>query len=218
MMTGVFGACVVVSTLAVLGLFLPAVRVEGHPLCYLDATSPVLDATSTFCPNDDPDGFCCTADDEAALQSTFLASGVTGTCADLYQEVCWRLAAAGGGSYVFASTEVSSFSGSSTVHTHMVPLESLSPLYRSARRDYRGFCCSILQLNVVVRTVRSVLFEMICEDRCRGVCGDLMTGIWQNFPKRMKCAMEYSPRSFAPPLYSPLWSALSVIKEPHPRA
>lgn len=61
--------------------------VRAHPLCYIDAANPVLDATATFCANEEPDGFCCNASEEAALEATLDASGATGDCAAMYQEV-----------------------------------------------------------------------------------------------------------------------------------
>lgn len=73
----------VVSAVAALALRV----VHAHPLCYLDDTSPALDATATYCPNDETDGFCCTAEVEDGLQTTLDASGATGGCADLYKEV-----------------------------------------------------------------------------------------------------------------------------------
>ena len=64
-----------------------AKAVLGHPLCYLDDSNPSLEISATFCSNEEPDGFCCTADVESQLQSTLVASGASDDCADLYKEV-----------------------------------------------------------------------------------------------------------------------------------
>lgn len=61
--------------------------VRSYPLCYVDKSTPVLDATATFCANEEPEGFCCDAVEEAALQATLGDSDATGVCATLYQEV-----------------------------------------------------------------------------------------------------------------------------------
>lgn len=76
-----FPCLVAICTLILAGV------VRSDPLCYADSSSPVLDATATFCANEEPEGFCCDAAEEAALQATLGDSGATGVCAALYQEV-----------------------------------------------------------------------------------------------------------------------------------
>lgn len=66
------------------------VPVDGHPLCYLDDTAPSLDITSTFCANEEPDGFCCAADVETGIQLEVEGSGTTGVCAELFKEVPYK--------------------------------------------------------------------------------------------------------------------------------
>lgn len=69
-------------------LFAYDVRVaKAHPLCWVGDTNPLDATTSTYCPNDDPAGFCCSANEEEALQTQHDAAAVSGTCADLYKEV-----------------------------------------------------------------------------------------------------------------------------------
>lgn len=61
---------------------------RAHPLCYLDDSNPLDSVDSVYCPNEEPDGFCCSAEVEAGLQTTLEGSGATDTCAELYKEVC----------------------------------------------------------------------------------------------------------------------------------
>eukprot|EP00752_Nemacystus_decipiens_P008422 g7528.t1 len=61
-------------------------QAEAHPNCLGDF-APDLDVSSSFCPADNADGFCCTPQQETAIESIYNAAGVTGKCADLYKEV-----------------------------------------------------------------------------------------------------------------------------------
>lgn len=72
---------------ACLALFLAAAsRVAGHPLCY-DDTPTNLEMDLTFCP-EQQDGACCTAMDEAELETRFLEAGDLSTeCSDYYTQV-----------------------------------------------------------------------------------------------------------------------------------
>lgn len=85
-----FRAGRVVALSSLLLAIVPEWHVEGHPLCYIGDVDPSQGVTSTFCPNEEPDGFCCDAAQEAGIQTDFEASGATGTCGDLFQEVCAR--------------------------------------------------------------------------------------------------------------------------------
>lgn len=61
-------------------------RASSHPNCINDF-APSLGATSTFCPNESDDGFCCNAAEEWDIQFNFESSGATGECAELHKEV-----------------------------------------------------------------------------------------------------------------------------------
>lgn len=72
-----------------IGALVAAVSIaRAHPLCYLDDSNPLGSVESVYCPNEQPDGFCCGADVEAGVQTTVEGSGATDTCAELYKEVC----------------------------------------------------------------------------------------------------------------------------------
>lgn len=75
---------------ALLSLLALAPAAKGHPLCFYGpdrAVSRTVEAT--FCPNDDPAGFCCEPNEEAALASRFAAksAALTAECAFLYKQV-----------------------------------------------------------------------------------------------------------------------------------
>lgn len=61
-------------------------QAEAHPNCFGDF-APELNPSSSFCPDDNVDGFCCTAAQEGAIEKNYNAAGVTGKCADMYLEV-----------------------------------------------------------------------------------------------------------------------------------
>eukprot|EP00903_Cladosiphon_okamuranus_P016927 g15603.t1 len=61
-------------------------KAEAHPNCLGDF-APDLDAEAQFCPNTNEDGFCCNGPQEESIQANYELAGVTGKCADLYQEV-----------------------------------------------------------------------------------------------------------------------------------
>ena len=50
-----------------------------------------MTAEPTFCPNDDPEGFCCEPDEEAAVIAKYDDAGaLSEACAPLYKEVSRR--------------------------------------------------------------------------------------------------------------------------------
>lgn len=63
--------------------------VIAHPHCHYDLRAVDPDGQLTFCSMDyAPAGTCCTAGEEAALESTLKAAGsLTAECADYYQQV-----------------------------------------------------------------------------------------------------------------------------------
>lgn len=68
--------------------------VSAHPLCYYGPNRAVsTTAKATFCPNEEPEGFCCEPDEEAALEETFNAAAVSAGCQDIYKEVSLRVEA-----------------------------------------------------------------------------------------------------------------------------
>lgn len=63
---------------------------EAHPNCSGDF-APDLDVSSSFCPSDNVDGFCCNAAQEESIETNYNLAGVSGRCAEMYQEVCVTL-------------------------------------------------------------------------------------------------------------------------------
>lgn len=64
-----------------------AVNVDGHPLCWIGDRPTDYEEVLEFCP-EQPEGACCTDDEELGVQALFEAAGaITGECADLYKEV-----------------------------------------------------------------------------------------------------------------------------------
>lgn len=61
-------------------------QAEAHPNC-ADDFAPDLDVSSSFCPNDNPDGFCCNAAQESSIETNYNLAQVSGRCAELYLEV-----------------------------------------------------------------------------------------------------------------------------------
>lgn len=61
-------------------------QAEAHPNCLGDF-APDNDVSSSFCPADNPDGFCCTPQQETAIETNYNNAGATGRCAEMYQEV-----------------------------------------------------------------------------------------------------------------------------------
>ncbi len=75
---------------ALLSLLAIAPATEGHPLCFYGPDRAVsMMAEATFCPNDDPAGFCCEPDEEHDLASKFAAESpvLSAECAPLYKKV-----------------------------------------------------------------------------------------------------------------------------------
>lgn len=67
--------------------------VAAHPLCFYGPDRAVsTDAEATFCPDENPEGFCCDADEEAALDTKYTAveASLSAECAPLYKEVRCR--------------------------------------------------------------------------------------------------------------------------------
>ena len=73
-------------------------QAQAHPNCVGDF-APDTDPSSSFCPADNPDGFCCTPQQETAIEANYNSAGVTGRCAEMFLEVrtkletvhwCWR--------------------------------------------------------------------------------------------------------------------------------
>lgn len=64
---------------------------DAHPLCYYGPDRAVsFTAEATFCPNDDPEGFCCEPDEEDAVATKFASAGTLSEgCDPLYKEVGW---------------------------------------------------------------------------------------------------------------------------------
>ena len=70
----------------------------AHPLCFYGPDRAVSSTTeSTFCPNKQPEGFCCEPLEEDLLKTKLAAAGVSPACSPLYKEVRnqhnreWRL-------------------------------------------------------------------------------------------------------------------------------
>ncbi|CAM9587413.1 unnamed protein product, partial [Sphacelaria rigidula] len=62
--------------------------VEGHPLCWYGPDRAVMtSAEGNFCPNDQPEGFCCLPEEEEAIQTTYEMAVVSPTCQALYKQV-----------------------------------------------------------------------------------------------------------------------------------
>lgn len=61
---------------------------DAHPLCWYGPDRAVsTTAEATFCPNSEPEGFCCKPLEEEALQATYEAASVSAECQELYKEV-----------------------------------------------------------------------------------------------------------------------------------
>eukprot|EP00752_Nemacystus_decipiens_P008421 g7527.t1 len=62
---------------------------DAHPLCYYGPDRAVsFTAEATFCPDEDPEGFCCLPDEEDAVAARFASAGtLSEECAPLYKEV-----------------------------------------------------------------------------------------------------------------------------------
>lgn len=62
--------------------------VGAHPLCVYGPDRAVSTTTeATFCPNEEPEGFCCELEEEAALAAVYSEITVSEACAPLHQEV-----------------------------------------------------------------------------------------------------------------------------------
>lgn len=62
--------------------------VDAHPLCWYGPDRAVsMTAEATFCPNSEPEGFCCEPFEEQSLQETYEDTRVSAECQDLYKEV-----------------------------------------------------------------------------------------------------------------------------------
>lgn len=87
-------ASALAALLPLLSLFLLPLVAEGHPLCLYGPDRAVsTTAEATFCPNDDPEGFCCEPAEEDALSLKFdtISGTLSAECAPLYKEVSWWL-------------------------------------------------------------------------------------------------------------------------------
>lgn len=69
-----------------------ATTTSAHPLCFYGPDRAVSTTTdSTFCPNEMVEGFCCEADEEAAVMARYDEAGaLSEACAPLYKEVRWE--------------------------------------------------------------------------------------------------------------------------------
>lgn len=77
---------------ASLSLMILPPAADAHPLCFYGPDRAVsFDAEATFCPNEDPEGFCCNAGEEAKLQTKFESETLSADCAPLYKEVGLRM-------------------------------------------------------------------------------------------------------------------------------
>lgn len=65
-----------------------ALVVTAHPLCFYGPDRAVsMTADAVFCPDEDPEGFCCEPAEEDALIALYDAAAPSDLCAPLYQEV-----------------------------------------------------------------------------------------------------------------------------------
>lgn len=64
---------------------------DAHPLCYHGPDRAVsFTAEATFCPDDDPEGFCCEPDEEDAVAAEFARKTLSAECAPVYKEVSFE--------------------------------------------------------------------------------------------------------------------------------
>lgn len=106
---------------------------RGHPLCWYGPDRAVsTTAEATFCPNEEPEGFCCEPDEEAALKATFQAARVGPGCAAIYKEVCESFGA-------HRDTRHSPLHSPNLHHRHVVMrcMSEVCPL--AARRTWSGY-------------------------------------------------------------------------------
>lgn len=65
-----------------------ALVATAHPVCFYGPNRAVsTTAEATFCPDDQPEGFCCEPNEEAALVAKYDAEDMSEECAALYKEV-----------------------------------------------------------------------------------------------------------------------------------
>lgn len=77
---------VVITSLAALAS--SALLSTAHPLCFYGPDRAVSRTTeSTFCPNTQPEGFCCEPLEEDLLKTKLAAADVSPACFPLYKEV-----------------------------------------------------------------------------------------------------------------------------------
>lgn len=68
-----------------------ALVATAHPLCFYGPDRAVsMTSKATYCPDDQPEGFCCEPDEEAVLEAKFNAAAVSEGCKALYKEVSKR--------------------------------------------------------------------------------------------------------------------------------